>query len=415
MPVEPENLEHLFRQTAESIRKADRDAQNMVSLVPSEALMSPMARAPLTSDFYFRYFFNESADPDFWEFRGGQSIGHIEREVTLPSLMRLSRASHVNVRPLSGLNTMLCVVSALCGPVGSHVVCVLPACGGHFATANLIRRLGREPAFMSVRRGRVDEAQLERLLLDTGAELVYVDLQNSLEELDIRAISDTIERSGVDSWLHIDCSHTLGLVLGGAHANPLEQGAASFGGSTHKSFPGPQKGVFFTDRSAGAERFRTAQYDLISSHHFAETLALGLASLEFEYFGEQYAIGLMENAQVLEHSLADAGLNVEPSDPTRRRTHQVWLSLESQQMTTIVSERLSEAGLLVNVQRSVPGLQGPVFRLGVNEVTFRGAGPSAMRLIADAFVDALSGPVRVSAQQIAEAFRRPYYFSSNHS
>ena len=54
------------------LEATEKRSRGRINLVPSEARMSPLARRPLGSDLYFRYFFNERADPFFWQFRGGQ-------------------------------------------------------------------------------------------------------------------------------------------------------------------------------------------------------------------------------------------------------------------------------------------------------------------------------------------------------
>lgn len=382
-----------------------------INLVPSEARMSPLARRPLGTDLYFRYFFNEQADPLFWQFRGGQEIGHLERDLAVSALGRLAAAPHVNVRPLSGLSAMLLTISALGGPAGSTVICLDPDAGGHFATASVIRRLGRRPVAIGVRDGKVDRDGLAAALrAGDGASLVYLDLQNTLAELDVAVAAAVLAEHSPATHLHVDTSHTLGLVLGQAHANPLDAGADSFGGSTHKSFPGPQKGALFCRDTVIAKQFQEAQFDLISSHHFAETLALGLAAAEFEIFGEPYARQVVENAQALARSLREHGFEVAGCGSELTATHQVWISHGSLAAVTRLGDRLAAAGIAANVQDDLPGLRGAAFRLGVNETTFEGAGEDAMELIAAAFAQARDGAVRISAGEVRETFGAPFHF-----
>lgn len=402
-----------LRSAVALLREAASAAESRINLVPSEARMSPLARAPLASDLYSRYFFNEHADPDFWQFRGGQHVGHLEHELTIPALRRLSGAAHVNIRPLSGLNAMLLIVSALGGPIGSRVVCISNATGGHPATTSLIGRLGRVAVPVSVRHGRVDDDELQSALAAGDVSLVYLDLQNTLVELDVRSVRNVVADVSPQTLLHADSSHTLGLILGGVHATPLSAGADSFGGSTHKSFPGPQKGAVFTDDESIANKLRSAQFDLVSSHHFAETLALGLAAAEFEVFGAEYAKAVILNAQTLARGLAKRGFEVAGNPPRFTRTHQVWMTVGDIARVTRIGERLFRAGIAANVQDDLPGLPGAVFRLGVNESTFEGAGPETMEVIADAFGEAVAGEVRTSAAEIRSTFGRPFYFEAS--
>jgi glycine hydroxymethyltransferase len=395
------------------LRAADSNAAQRINLVPSEARMSPLARQPLSTDLYFRYFFNEQADPLFWQFRGGQETGHLEHELAIPALRRLSGATHVNIRPLSGLNAMLLVISALGGEIGSSIVCLDPRSGGHFATESLIRRLGRHPIAIAVREGRVDEDALAVALTRDDVPLVYLDLQNTLTELDVAGAAAVIARHSPGTRLHYDASHTLGLVLGRAHTNPLDAGADSFGGSTHKSFPGPQKGIVLTRDPTIAARLKEAQFDLISSHHFAETIALGLAAAEFEVFGQHYARQVVDNARVLARCLSNHGFEVASGGSEMTDTHQVWMQHGSVESVTRLADRLAAAGIAANVQDDLPGQRGPAFRLGVNETTFEGASVEAMRTIADAFAHARDGAVPISAAEIRQMFGAPYHFSES--
>jgi len=47
---------------------------------------------------------------------------------------------------------------------------------------------------------------------------------------------------------YYDVSHNAAFIIGKQHPNPLEDGYDAFGGSTHKTIPGPQKAFFATNR-----------------------------------------------------------------------------------------------------------------------------------------------------------------------
>nr|BAO20189.1 L-threonine:uridine-5'-aldehyde transaldolase [Sphaerisporangium sp. SANK 60911] len=394
-----------------SLTEESREALN---LVPSENRMSPLAMLPLSSDFYNRYFFNDRLDSGFWQFRGGQSASHFEVDVALPSLRRLTASEYVNLRPISGLNTMLIAVAGLGGVPGSAVVSIGHDWGGHYATSALVERLGLRSVTVRVERGKVDASELERVLRQDAPTLVYLDLQNSLDPLDVPPVAAAIRTHSPGTLLHVDASHVLGLILGGAIPNPLDAGADSVGGSTHKTFPGPHKGILFTRDAEIADRLRRAQFNLLSSHHFAETISLGLAALEFENFGAAYAEQVLRNATAFGRALRHRGFDVigDPERPTG--THQVWVRIGDAPRTDHVAENLYLAGIRVNVQTDLPGLPGAMFRLGVSEVTFEGADEDAMGLLADAFVHAADGrPGRAAGirADIRAGMTRPYFYT----
>ena len=403
----------LVRVLLSQLTRAHAMSRSAINLVPSETRLSPLASVPLRSDFYNRYFFNESLDPTFWQFRGGQPVCHFETDVAIPSLRRLADADHVNLRPISGMSAMLVAMAGLGGQPGRTVVSISQRSGGHYATAMVAQRLGFESVTIPVERGVVDPACLRDALELHRPALVYLDLQNSRHVLDVAPVVAAIAKWSPETLLHVDCSHTLGLVLGHALPNPLDLGADTMGGSTHKTFPGPHKGVLFTRRTDLNERLHEAQFSLLSSHHFAETIALGLAAVEFEHFGAEYARRVISNAQVFEAALAAVGFDVVDDGDGPTRTHQVWARAGDAEHTDVLAETLYHAGIRVNIQVDLPGADGPVLRLGVNEVTFEGAGPAAMELLANAFVcarDRQIGGLICRVSEIRAAMDRPCYF-----
>jgi glycine hydroxymethyltransferase len=396
------------------LHKANDQNRYSLNLVPSENRLSPLSQFALSSDFYNRYFFNEMLKPDFWEFRGGQLVGNFEREFTIPALRRLANAQHVCVRPISGLNTSLIVLSAYAGAQGSTVVSISPESGGHYAMQSIIRRLGYVPKVINIKNGKADSAELQQVLTQNKVALVYVDFQNSLFPLDTYSFSSIVKKYSPSTILHVDASHMMGLILGKAHENPLDFGADSFGGSTHKSFPGPHKGVVFSNRLELAEALESAHFDLVSSHHFAETIALGISAMEFEYFGKAYAPAVIANAQMLAQELSANGFNVQGNPPNYTWTHQVWFSCGNLDDTSRISQCLFEAGIRANFQKNLPGMPENSFRIGTNEITFEGATKESMVGLAKAFCcarDMNKVPAEYSAQSIRQTFKKPFYFS----
>lgn len=413
-------LEHPFRRYDELERLAETwrtivgGELDALNLVPSENRMSPLASLPLSTDLYNRYFFNDGLDPKFWQFRGGQAASNFEVDVALPALRRLTASEHVNVRPISGMNAMLIAISALAGRTGSTVASIAHSSGGHYATTSLAERLGMRAATIQVQKGAVDLPHLRKLLAAEHQGLLYLDLQNSLYPLDVAPVVQLVRECSPDTLVHVDVSHVLGLVLGGVIPNPLDLGADSAGGSTHKTFPGPHKGILWTRRADIASRFRRAQFDLLSSHHFAETLSLGLAAYEFEAFGASYAPQILRNASWFAHALSDHGFDVIGEADCRTRTHQVWVRIGDAEQTDRLAQALYTAGVRVNVQTDLPGHSGPMFRLGVSEVTFDGADEAAMAVLAEVFRLASIDQVdraRDLRKQLRAKFSRPYHYT----
>ena len=393
------------------LARNEDEARGTLSLVPSENSLSGLAKLPLLLDAYHRYFFNETDEPERWLFRGSQRIGAIEMKVTGPVLRELAQASYSSVRPLSGLSAMALVLAALGGEPGSAILTISPTNGGHYATPSIARRFGLRVGHLDGPSPHaLDYAKVTEEVARVQPTLVYVDQSHALFPVDVRKLVAAVRAAGGTTVVHVDASHFMGLVLGGAFPNPLECGADSFGGSTHKTFPGPHKAVFTTRRPDLAERIEETQDYLISSHHFAATVSLGLALLEFrDHGGREYAHAIIENTARFGRRLSELGCTLAAADLGFSAGHQLWLDTEAQGIPAMLaSDRLFAAGLRVNVSPDLPGFSHRAVRIGFNEPTYRGLRGADVDELAEIFVFALRAKVPAAdlAPRVAELRRR---------
>lgn len=370
---------------------AEKRAADALTLVPSENRLSAFARLPFVLDAYNRYFFNTTLDEEEWLFPGGIDYGVLETDVTLPLAREMLDAPFVNVRPLSGLSAMVLALSALGGEGGARILHLHENIGGHYATGNVISRLGLNPIAVSGSTP-LDLDLLCRTINTEHPQLLYVDQANAIIPIGVEGIVQAARAAKPDILIHVDISHWMGLVIGRQMRNPLDLGADSIGGSTHKSFPGPQKGLIATRREDLAQRFADAQYYLISSHHLAASISLGLALWEFrEHQGTQYATQVVENARQLGAALYERGFYVHGRGAGFTNTHQLWVQAEPLGVpTTVAAARLRRDGIRANYLPSLPGLPAPTLRLGLSEITRLGIGPRHI----DPLADLMLGSVR---------------------
>jgi glycine/serine hydroxymethyltransferase len=398
------------------LRTHQERSQRTLTLIPAEGIMAPITRLPLVADLYARYMFDEDADPAAgdWRFPSGKEAAWLETGLTVPLLRRLTGAAAVNVRPLSGLHAMQMVMTALAGPPGSTVACLAPAQGGHYATADVARQMGHTPVHLPGRgTHELDVDQLGDFLDEHRPSLVYVDQCHALTGLDVAPLAAAITRSGLPTLLHVDISHTLGLVLGGVLPNPLASGADSLSASTHKSFPGPQKGIIATRTADTGQRIKAAQPGMVSNHHFAAVAALGLSLAAFADHGGAYAQAVVANARALGKELAHGGWQLSGAEFGYTHTHQLWIARTPQPTARDAARRLYEAGLHVNWLTDLP-LGEPALRLGLAEVTWLGLDTDAMTPLAEIMIAAAdeSVPLEELASRTADLRpAQPYPFT----
>lgn len=221
----------------------EAQAATVLDMTPSENRLSMLAKLPLLLDPYHRYFFNDQIDPRGWAFAGGRPVAALETELTIPLARKLTRAAHVNVRPLSGLSAMTLVLAALGGPPGSTLIHMARQLGGHYATSQVARRLGLRPLTLSgpdPHSPNLDE--FDMLCRRHQPHLVYVDQSYCLFPADMAALCKVARDAVPAARIHADISHWMGLVLGGQFPNPLEAGLTRSAGRRTRPSRAPRRG-----------------------------------------------------------------------------------------------------------------------------------------------------------------------------
>jgi glycine/serine hydroxymethyltransferase len=344
----------------------DALAGRRLSLIASENWLSARARAVYSSDVINRYSFPGSGGA--WP---GRALLEMIEEETIAAAKRIFRCAYANVRPISGLQCMTVTLSTFSEP-GQTVLSLDPKDGGHGVTGQVARRLGADWRTLPYDAASMtwDKESLSRLANTTKPTLIYLDQYMCLLPLDVRRLREIF---GPEPIIHFDASHTLGLIAGGQFQDPLREGANSMGGSTHKSLPGPQHGMFLTDDARLAERFNDECAIWISNHHLASVAALGVVLTESMETG-CHAARTIANAKALARGLADGGQSVSGERFGYTETHQIWLDT-SPDRAVDTADRLAAAGILVNAMPVpyVPEESG--LRIGVQEATQRGLTP----------------------------------------
>jgi glycine hydroxymethyltransferase len=380
------------------------------SFIPSENLPSPLSRLAFLSDGFSRYFFDEKEVFGRWNFQGGSIVGRVQQEILVPLLREVGGARHVNLHPVSGLTGMTLALAAFGGDRGSTVLSVPTACGGHPDTAYVGTKLGyamRDIPFAGWADADLD-ALAERVRLERPT-LLYVDHATALFPLDLRAFVDAVRlgAGGRPVHVHVDTSHVNGLVWGGQLPNPLACGADSYGGSTHKTFPGPHKAVLLTDDDAAAERLVLTGVNMISHHHTASMVALAIALVEWvECGGREYAAQVLRNARAFAARLAELGDDVQGRERGFTASHQVWVAPRPGADAYAAADRLFQAGLVVNPYAPLPSLGAVGLRLGLNEPTRLGVDESGARTLAELVHRVLDGEAPEAVARDVAGMRR---------
>jgi glycine hydroxymethyltransferase len=197
-----------------------------------------------------------------------------------------------------------------------------------------------------------------------------------------------------------DGAHVLGLILGGQFQDPLREGATWMTASTHKTFPGPQRGVILADLDEEGERRYWPAADRgvfpgsSSNHHLHTLPALVIAIREAQAYGAAYAAQIVRNAKALGQALTDAGIPVEAREFDFTESHQIAVNVSAHGSGVAVAQRLEANHIIVNYNmlpidtdpRNPSGL-----RIGVQEMTRYGMQENEMQRLAGLMADAIKG------------------------
>jgi glycine hydroxymethyltransferase len=396
-----------------------------INLIASENTPSAAVRRVQNSDFMGRYAEghpNEGQRINRY-YQGTRYIDEIER-MARDEIMELFGAKQADVRPISGnaANTAI-ALGFLRG--GDTVLANSTDAGGHIshgAVGVFGRRI--QTRGQSLRVGGPNAINLHYLPLTE--DRYHVDAQKTIEL--IERLHPQIVVMGKSLFLFpepvaevaafcksqdipllYDGAHVLGLIAGGQFQSPLQEGATWLTGSTHKTFPGPQRGVILAnmDEESAKKYWPPADRGVFpgssSNHHLFSLPALLVAIREMKRYGRDYAAQIVRNAQALGRALDELGTPVEAREFGYTRSHMIAVNVAAWGGGVAVARRLEESDIIVNYNL-LPGDGDPRnpsgLRIGVQEMTRFGMDESAMGELAQLIHDAIRG------KQVREAVHR---------
>ena len=206
-----------------------------------------------------------------------------------------------------------------------------------------------------------------------------------------------------------DGAHVLGLILGEAFQDPFREGAHFITASTHKTFPGPQRGIVLGNLKTTEELKWWTSIDRgilpgSSSNHHLHTLPGLLATIrEMNQFGKAYAEQTVKNAKALGQALCDEGIAVEAREFGFTESHQIAINVSALGPAIDLAKQLAANNIILN-HNLLPGdqdVRNPSgLRIGVQEMTRFGMKESEMGEISALIVEAMKG------RQVQEEVRR---------
>ncbi len=367
--------------------------RDSLPMIASENLISPMAMQFLVSDLHNRY---AEGLPGKRYYQGNIYVDQIE-ELTTELAKKLFEVDYADVRPISGTNANQAVLFALTKP--GDVITGPPLQGGAHISSAKFGAVGMRGVHKIEYPFDVDEMNID---VDLSAKLIKIvkpkvalfGMSVFLFPAPLKELQDAFQEAGTTVWY--DGAHVLGLIAGKQFQDPLREGAHVMTGSTHKTLPGPQRGMILANPPGDEEKRdkfwkkiqRGVFPGVISNHHLHHMAALAIALAEHIEFGRKYAEQIVRNAQALAQELYELGFKVLGEKNGFTRSHTVLVDVVAQGGGRKVAENLEKANIICNYNllpyddpkkpRNPSGI-----RLGVQELTRIGMKENEMKYVAE--------------------------------
>jgi glycine hydroxymethyltransferase len=173
----------------------------------------------------------------------------------------------------------------------------------------------------------------------------------------------------------------MGLLPAAPQTLVLDGGFDTISGSTHKTLPGPQKGLLVTDSDTMAEKVGARIPYTASSSHSASVGCLAITLEELLPVRVAYAEQVIANARELAEQLAQRGFEIAGKEFGWTDTHQVWAHFPQGSGPHTWGRLLTRAGIR-STTVALPSCAGPGLRLGTQELTRSGMKQDDMGAVA---------------------------------
>jgi glycine/serine hydroxymethyltransferase len=373
-----------------NIKEEQLSSNKVLHMTANENVMSKTAEHFMNSNLSYRYHAGTYDEQEgllksrFYKVNNALMLRCLPSVFALEEQARicaneLFHASFCDFRLLSGMSAVVCMITTITQP-GDCVYVFTKESVAHNATVNLLNSLGRKVYFIpwNFKEVTIDLDQLAKQVKKNPPHTVLFDYGTPFYPLPIKEVREIV---GNEVIMIYDASHVLGLIAGGQFQNPLEEGCDIIIGNTHKTFPGPQKGVhLYKDEKLGRRIFEQLFKSVLSAQHTHHTIALYITMVEMMLYGKDYAAQIVKNNHALSKALLSHGFKIFSRDKELPLSHMLAIIGGFPTDNHDACAALHESCIITNSRKL---FDIPAVRLGVQEPTRRGMKESDMQQIAD--------------------------------
>lgn len=302
----------------------DKWRKSCLNLIASEPGYSDLVLKELGGRDLCKRYAERDKEGNYY-YHGTKYIKLIENEVD-KALKLLFPYKHIEFRPISGTIANDIVFSAYLRPGDKVIVNNTPA-GGHISHyyKGAMGKYTKEIIDFRLTDDKyhIDVDKTKEVIEEEKPRLIVLGKSLFLFPEPVKELADVCKENG--TLIVYDASHVLGLIASGKFQDPLKEGADIIVASTHKTFPGPQRGIILSDLVE--EEWKKIEERTfpgsVSNHHLSTLPALGITTYEMLDFGKAYAEQIIRNSKTLAKELDKYGFDVQAKEFGYTESHQV--------------------------------------------------------------------------------------------
>jgi len=378
------SLQNVDPQIAAAIEAEKKRQAETLELIASENHVSSPVLEALGSVLTDKY---AEGYPGARCYCGCENVDSAE-QICIDRAKKLFGAEHANVQPHSGTSANLAVYVAALRP-GKKIMAMDLAHGGHLSHGKSINLSGMlyRVVYYGVRKDteRLDMDQIRDQARKERPDLLIAGASAYPREIDFQTFGAIADEAG--ALLLCDIAHIAGLVVGGAHGDPVPH-SAFVTTTNHKTLRGPRGGIILC-RKEWANAIDRAVFPGLQGgplEHVIAAKAVALGEAMHPKF-QDYARAIVVNAKALAEGLLRRGWRLVSGGTDNHLMlvdlHSRMPDLNGQQAAGM----LSVAGLVANANPIPFDPPSPAnwsgVRLGTPAVTSRGLASAHMEQIAE--------------------------------
>ena len=406
-------VEKIDPQVAEAILDEVHRENSKLELIASENFSSPAVLAALGTPLTNKYAEGYPGK----RYYGGCEYVDVVENLAIERAKALFGAEHVNVQPHAGAQANAAAFFAFMEP-GDTFMGMELAHGGHLTHGSPVNFTGKMFKVVSYGVRKEDELIDYDELRDTAKrerpKILVAGATAYSRQWDFATLREIADEVG--AIFLVDAAHFIGLVAGGAHANPVEY-ADVVTCTTHKTLRGPRGAMIMCkeEHAKAIDKSVFPGWQGGPMMHSIAAKAVAFAEAESQEF-KDYAHQVVANAKAVAETLTEEGFRIVSGGTDN---HLMLVDLRPVGLTGKEAEpRLDDVGITVN-KNAIPYDPEKPFvasgiRVGTPAITTTGMKEEEARQVARLVSKALKddsadgkAEVRAEVKALTERFR-PY-------